>query len=137
MRIIYTLVVVAAVMLVDSLCLAGEERAGVLRYEVRVQGIPRDARVIDIWMPVPPDNDEQKILSHDISANVEGELLREPLYDNQVWHGRFSRPAKGEIKVEEVVQFVRHEQIGLGRKKLRLRGVGHSHVFFCLMIWFR
>ncbi len=117
MNIFRVIIVVAVVLVAESYCLAGDERGGVLRHEVAVRGIPEGARVIDVWLPVPPSNDEQEILRYEVSADVEGELLREPLYDNQVWHGRFSRPNDGQIKIVEVVEFLRREQIGLGDHK--------------------
>lgn len=121
MRIIYTFIFVAFAVLIAPFSLAADGRHGVLRYDVNVRGIPDDARVIDVWLPVPPCTDEQEILSLEILAEVKGELLREPLYDNRVWHGRFVRPADGELAITEVVEFLRNEQVGLGDNKAFLQ----------------
>ena len=89
---------------------AEEARRFTLRYDVEVRDVPPTAQRVDVWLPVPPQTDYQRILSLNIETEARGEFTREHAYGNRMWHGRFDPPFDRTLKVSQRVEVERLAQ---------------------------
>lgn len=68
-------------------------------YDMTVRALPDDARVVDLWIPVPRDSDSQRVRSVRIDAPFTGSFETESAYGNRVWHARVTRPLAEPVTV--------------------------------------
>jgi transglutaminase-like putative cysteine protease len=61
------------------------ERTFTIRYSTKVQA-PVGQR-LDVWMPLPPSNDAQEVISAKVDAPFPGTEGTEPRFGNRFWHG--------------------------------------------------
>jgi len=99
--------------LAASPAVAAQKRHVVFTYDVVVHDIPASAKVIDLWIPTPPETEGQEVLSLSVAAATNGAFLKERTYGNRVWHGRFDRPADGTIRATLTVELIRSDRTGL------------------------
>ncbi len=90
---------------VDPVAVARMEIEVVYRTEVR--SLPRDAEVVNIWMPLPPVTRFQEV--HDLTerAPQPHEVTREPLFGNRILHLRTGGGA-APFTIESRYRVVRH-----------------------------
>lgn len=86
------------------------ERHFIFTYEAVVRDLPASARRVEVWLPVPPDTREQRVLDLKISSPVEGEIKQERVYGNRMWHASTAPPPDGALRVTQRVEVVRKEQ---------------------------
>ncbi len=87
----------------------------VFTYNVDVRDLPDSAHDIAVWLPVPPETAEQRVLSMAISAPVEGRIQTEPVYGNRVWYARVSGPRQGTLHITQRAEISRRLQHGLAQ----------------------
>jgi transglutaminase-like putative cysteine protease len=87
-------------------------RTFAFRYETRVTQIPAEARVLDLWLPLPQSDPNQTISSLRIDSPVPIEITREPEYGNSVLHVRAANPGKSELPVALEIVATRRQNAG-------------------------
>jgi len=107
---VWCLLSVATSLVVATPVRADRTRHFVFRYDAVVKDLPAGAKVVDIWLPIPPDTLSQDVKSMDIRSAVKGEIGRDPAYGNQIWHARFEVDDHQPLRVAQRVDIVRRER---------------------------
>lgn len=78
------LTIVVAI-LFSGAAMATDSRKFEFSYEVRLDP-PVDGGVLQIFLPLASESNQQQVITESITGNVDGEILTEPVYDNRYWH---------------------------------------------------
>jgi transglutaminase-like putative cysteine protease len=79
---------------------AGKSRRVRFHYAAEVREVPEDAREVKLWLPFPPNTDEQQISSIAVRSDVPTSVNREDEYGNQVLSLSVRAPIRQPIRVE-------------------------------------
>src|SRR5262245_27726305 len=90
---------------------APRERQFRLTYGVAVTGLEAGAAV-RLWMPVPPDNDEQRVQVVEQSLPGASQQAREPKYGNDVLYVSGAADRAGQVAARTVYGVTRQEARG-------------------------
>ena len=63
-----------------------------LKYSCEIAEVPQGAKTIDLWIPVPSDNDRQTVRLLNDDAQVPGRLTTEKKFGNRMYYRRFEAP---------------------------------------------
>jgi transglutaminase-like putative cysteine protease len=86
------------------------ERVFTVRYAATVGPVPAGQGPLDVFLPLPPSDDTQQVLSLEVHGPVKGEQATESTFGNRYWHGRIESPEGRPVEVE-VVATVRREAV--------------------------
>lgn len=93
------------------------ERVFTIRYAATVGPVPEGQGPLDIFLPLPPGDETQQVLSLEVHGPVKGEEGEEATFDNRYWHGRIDAPTGQPVEVEWVATVKRQRVKGpLGMK---------------------
>ena len=106
---------------VVSVCFASQIASGaerppksrtlLLTYQATIRDIPRDAKTLEVWVPLPQTDVNQTIHQISINAPVPVTIGRESRFGNQSLHARVDRP-KGPVAITLVIEATRRENSG-------------------------
>jgi transglutaminase-like putative cysteine protease len=82
-----------------------------LTYQATIRDIPRDAKTLEAWVPLPQTDTNQTIHQISINAPVPTTIGREPCFGNQALHVRVDRP-NAPIPITLVIEATRRENAG-------------------------
>jgi len=82
-----------------------------LTYQATIRDIPRDARALEAWVPLPQTDPNQTIHRISIEAPVPITIGREARSGNQSLHVRVDRPA-GPVRIDLLIEATRRENAG-------------------------
>ena len=82
-----------------------------LTYQATIRDIPRDAKTLEAWVPLPQTDSNQTIHQISINAPVPVTIGREPRFGNQSLHVRVDGP-KGPVQITLVIEATRRENTG-------------------------
>ena len=103
-------------------------RAFTFRYEATIAGVPESAKTVFLWLPFPPDTEDQTVHSMHVDAPFPYEIVTESRYGNRAL--RFDVPPGTERATVVVsVEIERRERIrrpGQARPLLTVPGNGVS-----------
>ena len=88
-----------------------KSRSFQLTYEATIRDIPRDAKTLEAWVPLPQTDSNQTIHQISIIAPVPVTIGREPRFGNQSLHVRVDGP-KGPVQITLVIDATRRENSG-------------------------
>lgn len=80
--------------------LASKTRQVRFRYSAEVREVPQDAREVKLWLPFPPNTDEQRISNITVRSDVPTSVNSEDEYGNQVLSLVVRAPIQQPIRVE-------------------------------------
>lgn len=63
-----------------------------LTLSAKIDPLPPDAKIIDLWLPIAQDTDGQIVSSVTVRYPDGGTIGVEPRYGNKIWHKRFEAP---------------------------------------------
>ena len=82
-----------------------------LTYQATIRDIPRDAKTLEAWVPLPQTDPNQTIHLVSIDAPVPVTIGRDARFGNQSLHARVNRP-KGPVQITLVIEATRRENTG-------------------------
>ena len=82
-----------------------------LTYQATIRDIPKDAQILEAWVPLPQTDSNQTIHQISIIAPVPVTIGRESRLGNQSLHARVDGP-KGPVQITLVIEATRRENIG-------------------------
>jgi transglutaminase-like putative cysteine protease len=82
-----------------------------ITYSAQVNAIPANSKRIEIWLPYPQSDDNQKILKGKVSSPVPSRILTDPQYGNKIVHIDVKNPEATDIPVTMVFTVRRTEYI--------------------------
>jgi transglutaminase-like putative cysteine protease len=94
---------------------AVRSRSFVLHYEASVRDVPAEAKVVDLWIPVPVTDRNQTIERLTIDAPRPLSIGREPRFANEYLHVRVESP-RSNVAVSLVIEAIRRENAGGDRE---------------------
>ncbi len=94
-----------------------KSRAFLLTYAGSITGQTTGAQV-NVWLPVPPSNDEQTVEIVSKKLPEGAKLYKEPWYDNQMYYFETKAGPDGSVPYEVVYKVVRKEIRGLTEPKM-------------------
>jgi transglutaminase-like putative cysteine protease len=87
-----------------------------------ISTLPPDAKTVDIWVPVPPTNERQKIKLLNEGELGAGRFTEDKTFRNRLYYRRFEVPANGErglpFKIEMIYDIEVHEATVAAAKQL-------------------
>lgn len=85
--------------------LADDARRIALSYRVAIGPVPAGAGPVHVFLPVPLENEHQRVESLEVEASIPGAIESEPVYGNRFWHGSADagRGETIEVALEAVV----------------------------------
>jgi transglutaminase-like putative cysteine protease len=92
-----------------------------LKYTCEIANVPLGAKTVDLWIPMPSDNERQTIRLLNESQLGEGRITSDPKFGNRFYYRRFLLPGGGAgepIKVELVYDVEVHESVVPAAKQL-------------------
>ncbi len=81
----------------------------VFTYEVSLNGLPEKGEKVEIWVPLPKNTGEQRLVSTKITSPILGETSEDPLNGNNYWHSSPDKLPNGEIRLKFEFEIVRAE----------------------------
>src|ERR1700722_18911349 len=81
---------------------AAQTRTIEITYSAQVNAIPANSKRIEIWLPYPQSDDNQKILKGKVSSPVASKILTDPQYGNKIVHIDVRNPEVKDIPVTMV-----------------------------------
>lgn len=75
-----------------------QSRAVELTYTATISDLPPTAKYVDLWLPVAPDTDGQRVTQVTVAYPDGGNIADEPDYGNRIWHKRFEAPFDDDLK---------------------------------------
>jgi len=85
-----------------------------LRYAAEVRDVPKDAKDVKLWMPFPPNNDDQQISNITVGSDVPTSVSTEGEYGNQILSLAMRAPIEKPVRVELQVDVLRREHRNAG-----------------------
>ncbi|MCS7186386.1 MAG: transglutaminase domain-containing protein [Armatimonadota bacterium] len=85
-------------------------------YKATVPEIPKDAKVLELWLPIPSDSEWQKVSNLQVSSPVPYRITQEQKFGNRMVYIRWDMRQRAGDKLEVTVSFVveRKEVLVLG-----------------------
>lgn len=83
-------------------------------YAAEVRDVPKDAREIRLWLPFPPNNDDQQVSNITVRSDVPTSVNHEDEYGNQVLSLAVFAPGQQPIRVELQFDVLRREHRNAG-----------------------
>ena len=83
-------------------------------YAAEVRDVPQNARDVKLWLPFPPNNDDQQISNITVHSDVPTSVNREDEFGNQVLSLAVHAPLQQPIRVELQFDVVRREHRNAG-----------------------
>jgi len=83
------------------------------QYSFQIDNIPVNAKSLDIWVPLPPDNGIQQITDFRINSKLPYELYSDPEYGNKFAHFSSNGRIPKSLEVAINLDIVRAEQNGI------------------------
>ena len=81
-----------------------------LAYSCQIEEVPEDAKIIDLWLPVPSDTEGQTVRRVAVVRPEGGAIAQEAAYGNRIYHTRFTAPfAPEQLGAELVFEIARTE----------------------------
>jgi transglutaminase-like putative cysteine protease len=88
-----------------------KSRSFLLTYQATIRNIPRDAKILEAWVPLPQTDSNQTIHQISIIAPVPVTIGRESRFGNQSLHVRVDGP-KAPVQITLVIEATRRENSG-------------------------
>ncbi|MGD9720384.1 MAG: transglutaminase-like domain-containing protein [Pirellulales bacterium] len=93
-------------------------------YTVEVPGLPADAKTVDLWVPVPSDDERQSVKIVNESELADGRFTTEKNFGNRLYYRRFEAPFAAPPKVElRYAATVREATVSAAKKLASTRQV--------------
>ena len=109
---------------------AQNERHFIFTYEAILRNLPESVERVELWLPVPKDNPEQKILSLEVDSPINGAFKKEEIYGNQIWYAGAAPPPDGTWRVTQRIEVVRKEQhVSWNKKEVTIREPDDLNLF--------
>ena len=101
-----------------------------VKYTCEIGQVPKGVKAIDLWIPMPSDNERQTVRLLNASELHEGRITADRKFGNRLYYRRFERPftqswrrasstgSSAPIKVELAYEIEVHEQVVEAAKKL-------------------
>lgn len=86
-----------------------KERTFEVTYKATVKDIPKDAREVNLWLPVPQDNHVQKISDVRVSAPAKYRITKDAEYGNRILFVKVKEPKTDTVTVELKFKATRQE----------------------------
>jgi transglutaminase-like putative cysteine protease len=83
-------------------------------YAAEVRDVPQDAREVKLWLPFPPNNDDQQISNIAVRSDVPTSVNSEDEYGNRVLSLAVQAPIQHPIRVELQFDVLRRERRNAG-----------------------
>src|SRR5271154_1462553 len=80
-----------------------------ITYSAQVNAIPANSKRIEIWLPYPQSDDNQRILKGKVSSPVPSKILTDPQFGNKIVHIDVKNPEVTDIPVTMVFTVRRSE----------------------------
>jgi transglutaminase-like putative cysteine protease len=115
MKLKFVLFALSVVFLVGISALAAHEGVGArsrtfeFTYDAVIQGIPRNARLLRVWIPVAPSDAHQAVRIGRISAAVPIKLTRNPQSGNRMLYAEVRHPRFPALEFKIVYEVTRRE----------------------------
>jgi transglutaminase-like putative cysteine protease len=90
---------------------ATQTRTLEITYSAQVSGIPANSKRIEIWLPYPQSDDNQKVLKGKVSSPAPSKILTDPQYGNKIVHIDVRNPEVTDIPVTMVFTVRRSEYV--------------------------
>jgi transglutaminase-like putative cysteine protease len=90
---------------------APQTRTMEITYSVQVNAIPANSKRIEIWLPYPQSDDNQKILKGKVSSPAPSKILTDQQYGNKIVHFDVKNPEVTDIPVTMVFSVRRSEYV--------------------------
>ncbi len=68
-------------------------------YRAQVNRLPRDARIVHVWIPLAKTGQEQRILRRDVHTPVPYTIAQDPDYGNDILHLRLEPPIPDHVEI--------------------------------------
>ena len=83
-----------------SLCLGpanAEPRRMAISYEITIEGLPRGEGPIDIFIPLPAEDENQAVETYRVRSESIGSVERDGVYENRFWRTRLTAAPEGPV----------------------------------------
>ena len=91
-----------------------------LKYTCEIAEVPLGSKTVDVWIPMPSDNDRQTVRLLNADELASGQITKDKTFGNQLYYRRFEAPAGlvGPIKIELRYDAEVHEATVTAAKQL-------------------
>src|SRR5271170_7793135 len=90
---------------------APQTRTVEITYSAQVSAIPANSKRIEIWLPYPQSDENQKILKGKVSSPAPSKILTDPQYGNKIVHIDVKNPEVTDIPITMVFTVRRSEYV--------------------------
>jgi transglutaminase-like putative cysteine protease len=90
---------------------APQARTVEITYSAQVNAIPAGSKRVEIWLPYPQSDDNQKILKGKVSSPVPSKILTDPQYGNKIVHIDVKNPELTDIPITMLFTIRRTEYV--------------------------
>ncbi|MGA8101004.1 MAG: transglutaminase domain-containing protein [Candidatus Acidiferrales bacterium] len=90
---------------------APQTRTVEITYSAQVSAIPANSKRIEIWLPYPQSDDNQKIIKGKVSSPVPSKILTDSQYGNKIVHIDVKNPEVTDIPITMVFTVRRSEYV--------------------------
>jgi transglutaminase-like putative cysteine protease len=90
---------------------APQTRTVEITYSAQVSSIPANTKRIEIWLPYPQSDNNQKVLKGKVSSPAPSKILTDPQYGNKIVHIDVKNPEVTNIPVTMVFTVRRNEYV--------------------------
>ncbi len=115
-RILCSLIIVNLALLFITCEVTGETSDAKLGFEftysVNIDNIPHNSNSVDIWLPLPADNEYQKIIYFHINSELSYEIVTDKEYGNRFLHFSPDQNLSEPLDISIQVNAIRYEQDG-------------------------
>lgn len=66
-----------------------------LKYTCEIADVPQDAKTVDLWIPMPSENERQTIRLLNTSQLDEGRITKDKIFGNRLYYRRYEMPLVG------------------------------------------
>ena len=81
-----------------------------IEFKCEVGDIPDGAKIVDLWIPIPPSNERQKVQWLNQNQLTTGRVTQDKTFGNQLYYQRFdAADTRSPIKVELIYDVEVHE----------------------------
>jgi transglutaminase-like putative cysteine protease len=89
-----TLLFVVILLCVSAAAAAAESRRIAIAYEVTIDALPSGATRVDVFLPLPAEDEDQAVETYRVRSELVGEVEREAVYGNRFWRARLPAPSE-------------------------------------------
>src|ERR1700691_4711166 len=90
---------------------AAQTRTIEITYSAQVNAIPAASKRVEIWLPYPQSDDNQKVLKGKVSSPVPSKILTDPQYGNKIVHIDVKNPELTDIPITMLFTVRRTEYV--------------------------